>query len=205
MTNEGNRSNDDLRRIVRHYIREWRPAAEAEREYYRSKSFDDAIVLAGRAIVENHKHPHQYRLSKSTLEQATQALAARKSRLRSCKSFADLFTTVEELVGVIPGIGELYVYDTAQRLGANLGRQPTQVYLHRGARDGALNIGMDPNKSTLEISDLPGAFKLLSAEEAEDCLCIYKDHLKQWSSGVPISDLSLGNSCGRGRRHHRRC
>jgi hypothetical protein len=61
---------------------------------------------------------------------------------------------VLELVDV-PGIGELYVYDTALRIGAKLGVFPEKVYLHAGARIGVRNLGRDARKTALRIASLP--------------------------------------------------
>lgn len=50
----------------------------------------------------------------------------------------------------VAGIGELYVYDTAFRIGAYLRLPPTRVYLHAGTRDGARALQLDYRSAALE-------------------------------------------------------
>ena len=44
---------------------------------------------------------------------------------------------------------------------------------------GANAIGLGHGVDTLEIDELPAAFRRLLASEIEDCFCIYKDELAQ--------------------------
>jgi hypothetical protein len=75
----------------------------------------------------------------------------------------------------VSGLGELWAYDTALRLGAHLGHLPARVYLHRGTRKGAENLGLNVTGETIEVKDLPDALRSLPPHESEDILCIYKD------------------------------
>jgi hypothetical protein len=83
----------------------------------------------------------------------------------------------EETIGVIPGPGPLFVYDTALRVGARLGLAPRYIFLHAGVRKGAAALGLGRHRNYLDVSDLPPAFRRLEPREIEDCLCVYKDHL----------------------------
>lgn len=84
---------------------------------------------------------------------------------------------IERLVGRTRGIGELYVYDTALRIGAWLELFPGKVYLHAGTRWGARALGFDPKARALEVSELPQELQQLEPYEIEDLLCIFKDKL----------------------------
>ncbi|MBI4192845.1 MAG: hypothetical protein HY525_20220 [Betaproteobacteria bacterium] len=77
----------------------------------------------------------------------------------------------------VRGIGELYVYDTALRLGAHLRLLPRQVYLHAGTRRGARALGLDHRAKSLAPTKLPAALRCLRPYEMEDVLCIYEDWL----------------------------
>jgi hypothetical protein len=68
------------------------------------------------------------------------------------------------------------VYDIAHRIGAYLGKPPALVYLHRGTKKGAANLGF--RGETLDPAMLPSPFSRLTPSEIEDCLCIYKDELR---------------------------
>jgi predicted kinase len=74
-------------------------------------------------------------------------------------------------------IGELYVYDTALRIGAKLNLFPARVYLHAGTRQGARALGLDARADALDMADLPREFHVLKPYEVEDVLCIFKSEL----------------------------
>jgi hypothetical protein len=64
----------------------------------------------------------------------------------------------------------------ALRIGARFGLEPKRVYVHAGTRDGAL--GLDADRRTIEMAELPAPIRRLTAREAEDLLCIYKSRLR---------------------------
>src|ERR1700730_9584939 len=80
-----------------------------------------------------------------------------------------------ELAWYVPGIGELYVYDTALRLGAKLGVFPEKVYLHACTRIRVRNLGLDARSTALRMASLRRALRSLKPREVEDVLCIFKD------------------------------
>jgi hypothetical protein len=63
------------------------------------------------------------------------------------------------------------------RIGAWLKLEPRQVFVHAGVRVGARALGFG-GRDRLDLQELPGPFRDLSAAEAEDCLCIFKDELR---------------------------
>jgi hypothetical protein len=75
------------------------------------------------------------------------------------------------------GLGSLYAYDTARRLGAKLGVEPQRVYLHAGTRKGAKALGLDYRQASLPVNDFPEPLRVLPADMLESFLCIYKDRL----------------------------
>lgn len=169
---------NSLPAVVAHYKAHCQKRAAAGYQFYASRpSLEDVVKIA--AFAENpdgKRDGHQYRLTKEALKKAYRRL--QEADLRTCTTFHQLFTEIEDRIGQITGIGPLMVYDTALRIGAFLGLEPEKVYLHRGARDGAKAIGLGKGKDTLEVSELPGPFHRLRPREIEDCLCIYKKELK---------------------------
>jgi hypothetical protein len=87
------------------------------------------------------------------------------------------------------GIGELYVYDTALRIGVNLGVFPKEVYLHAGTRVGARKLGLDVSKPTVKMSFLPTHLRTLRPHEVEDVLCIFKDQFDGPRRPLPSEPL----------------
>jgi hypothetical protein len=122
------------------------------------------------------RHPHQRRIPRALLEQVEARLQAIGRKLAKASDFAVLHRTVEDEVGGIKGIGALTVYDIAHRLGTHFGEAPQLVYLHAGSRTGARVFNISDDSFDPRI--LPKAFSRLAPSEIEDCLCIYRDELR---------------------------
>lgn len=94
------------------------------------------------------------------------------------RSFDELLDAVDQAIGSIRCIGDLLLYDTALRIGANLGIMPDRVYLHSGTRRGARALGLAWKRRSISIAELPVALRGLKPHEIEDCLCIFKDRFR---------------------------
>jgi hypothetical protein len=167
-----------LDEIVRDYIREYRDDASAEMRFFEIQRSPSATIRKA-ALCElpsGKRHPHQRRISKALLEQVEARLQAVGRKFAKTADFSALHRLVKGEIGSIKGIGALTVYDIAHRIGAHFGKAPQMVYLHAGTRAGArvFNIGGD----SVDPGILPEAFSRLAPSEIEDCLCIYKDELR---------------------------
>lgn len=163
--------------IVSDYIRRHRPKTTRELRYFRGlRTFEEALTRAGLAQrPDGRRWSHQRRIPGAVLEQATRRL--HQAQLRRTRSFADLIARVNAAVRSVHGIGELYVYDTALRLGAHLQLLPREVYLHAGTKRGARALGLDHRVKSLAPTNLPTSLRRLRPYEMEDVLCIYEDWL----------------------------
>lgn len=169
--------------IVADYARGSRDRA-AEATWWRADGQPFAVVIdrVGWAELFGKRHPHQYRLSAHALTAGTAALHAIADTLQAAPNFIELWFLVQAAFKPIRGLGELAVYDAADRLRHRLGLQSDHViYLHAGARVGARRLagGRLPNESTWGIQrhQVPMGLRHLSTHEIEDILCIYKDAL----------------------------
>jgi hypothetical protein len=164
--------------IIRSYRTRNKPRLSLEKAYYQSKNLPEAVEAAARARNANgKKHVHQRWIHPETLENAWQILRRHLPEIAACRNFAELLSTLEGLLAPISGVGELYLYDTALRIGAKLGVSPERVYLHRVTREGAKALSLNYRAGSLSITDFPPPFQHLTGEELEDLLCIYKTHL----------------------------
>jgi hypothetical protein len=163
--------------VVLAYICDFRQGAKAEVDFYTAlPSLAEAKRRAGRAErPDGKRHDHQRRLTPHALGGATEQLA--RLPVRRCKTFDELHALLEETIGSVGGVGPVMVYDTAVRVGAQLGLSPRHVYLHAGVREGAAALGLGVGVDRLRKRDLPNEFQRLAAREIEDCLCIYKEDL----------------------------
>lgn len=164
--------------IVKHYKRNFSRLSRDELNHYASiVSYDEMLECVAYAKDPRGKrHPHQRRLKRAALNKVHKRL--RQYDFESCESFEELFAALQEAIGDIEGIGELMLYDTANRLGSYLNLRPNRIHLHAGTRAGAHYLGLGHGQEFIDVSDLPRAFHSLNADQAEDCLCIYKDSLK---------------------------
>ena len=167
-----------LEQVVADYDERFRRNAQRELACFEKLPTEEAVSRAGLAELPSGKrHSHQRRISRSALEESRRRLLDNLPLLRKAKSFDELHELIGRVIGPIHGIGELAVYDTALRIGARFRLEPSRVYLHAGTRDGAKALGLDWKCAAIEMHDLPHPLRRLTAREAEDVLCIYKDGL----------------------------
>lgn len=124
---------------------------------------------------QNRKYRHQWRIQAHVLEQGYAALLAVQNTIQHSVSFKELHNIVEKATFFVHGLSEVYVYDTALRIGAHLKLEPGEVYLHAGTRLGARALGYR-GPGPLPLTDLRPEheeLKRLTAREIEDFLCLY--------------------------------
>jgi hypothetical protein len=172
----------NLSAAVRHYRANFQKRAHDELESFRNEPTLEAAVRRA-ALAEDSegkRYSHQHRLKRADLERAAAALAAKVEAIATQPSFARLIELVESTLHVERGLGELYIYDTALRIGAKLGHPPVRAYLHSGARDGALALGLDAkHRKALDKGELPPELRVMQMHEVEDTLCIYKRYFAE--------------------------
>jgi hypothetical protein len=175
-----------LKAIVDDYIRRFRPSANAELEWFRGQAtLEAALDTAAKAIDDDGKrYSHQCRITSEAIVRAGRLMAANVERIRAASNFGVLLRRINEILGNAAGLGELYIYDTALRLGAKLGFLPQQVFLHAGTRVGAAALGLDTSQRFLFVRDMPEELRVLAPHEIEDVLCIYAEAFEQALSGT---------------------
>jgi hypothetical protein len=173
-----------IKEIVQGYVKKHREGTQRElRSFEIIKSLDQAIERAGLGLTPGgKKFSHQRRLSRTALETATRKLQVAKRFIKNCRTFDDLMMVVRSTTGNVKGVGQLYIYDTALRLGAYLHISPKRVYLHAGTRRGARAIGLNPRRESVSMDEIPRMMQKLEPREVEDLLCIYEDELNQTAS-----------------------
>ncbi len=167
-----------LDEIVSDYIRECRDDARAERRFFEIQRSPSAAIRKATLceLPSGKRHPHQRRIPKTLLEQAEARLQAIGRKLAKAADFTALHQLVEDEIRSIKGIGALTVYDVAHRIGARFGKAPRLVYLHAETRTGPPVFNLSGDSFDPRI--LPKTFSRLAPSEIEDCLCIYKDDLR---------------------------
>ena len=119
--------------------------------------------------------------------------------------FESLYEKLKSSLLPIHGVGKLYVYDAALRLGTYLNLEPTKIYLHAGTLKGARNLNLDISKGCLNIQDLPLSLQKINPKFVEAILCIYKDNFQ--NGEVMFNPLSYPSAkpCSGTLRRGSRC
>jgi len=158
---EGYRELGDFKKVVEHAI---------DAKELVGKSYDQLAKFSGK------RHGHQRRIEKDAITVVQQVLIPKK--LKGMKSFEELHAHVTATCSGIKGIGQLYIYDAALRIGAALGLSPELVYLHAGTKMGVRALGLNAKNSSLPVNAFPKPIQKLKPHEIEDFLCIFKEELK---------------------------
>lgn len=169
----------DLAAVVRHYKAKYRARAKLELDSFRAeKSLGAAIARAALAAKpDGRRYSHQRRLKPEDLARSAEKLATRIAAIERAQNFGILLDEIKSAVGHLAGLGELYIYDTALRIGAKKGTLPARIYLHAGTRAGARALGIDvKQRKVIDKFELPAELHELELHEVEDLLCIYKQH-----------------------------
>jgi hypothetical protein len=145
-----------------------------------SPDFETAVDRAVRSRFPDGKmHNHQTRVRLSALLTFGENIIRDEEEIRLHTSFHTFWCLLDRIKPW--GIGPLTVYDVAERLGRYLRLAPERVYLHAGPTLGAKALGIDvAGKAWLEMGDLPEPMRILSADEAEDFLCVFNSYLHRF-------------------------
>lgn len=177
-----------LEAVVHHYIQHFRPSAQGELAQFKSRTSDEAAVLMA-ALAEDdqgRRFSHQRRITRTALDAARRKLAPAAAELAAQPTFAAIHKKIEQLLKPVAGLGVLYKYDTALRIGARFGRLPREVHLHAGTRVGAAALGLDASQRFLYMSEFPAELQVVAPHEVEDILCIYKSVLADAKARRPV-------------------
>jgi hypothetical protein len=142
----------------------------------KQKSLADAIKIAVLSRdIDNKKHKHQYRIENTQLQIFCKKISSIEYKIQYVKNFEDLLNLI--IKEKTSGIGPLALYDIALRIGYYIKIKPDLIYLHSGAKTGAINLfGRKIKNNYLtkdEFVDKVDDFKNFSCEEIEAFLCIH--------------------------------
>ncbi len=152
------------------------------------KSLYHAIWIAALSINNLQKrHPHQYKLKEDVLKNFAEALLLKEKSIEMAESFETIYNIVKNTGAVTFGVGEMLIYDTAERIGNYKGLFPQKIYLHAGTRKGAEILLGKIQSETITKNQLPEEFSSLTCSEIEDVLCMYKNKLTPVASNIKLT------------------
>lgn len=184
MSSQPLQSGETASRIILHFNHATLPSLDDELSWFESKhSFLWTIKRAAIARGLNGKRlSHQRRIPRQVLLKVLAKLKSLEITLQACKTFDDLYAEINHAIGGFNGVGPLYLYDTALRIGAYHNLKPNDVYLHAGTMKGAKKLLK--NKYFTPISPLkprflppnkfPHPYSMLPAYQLENLLCCYR-------------------------------
>lgn len=165
--------------IIAHFQRCALPPLNAELNWFASqRTLLGAIRRAAVARGQNgNRLSHQWRLPRQMYPSALIKLTGIAPALRACAKFSDLYVVIESAVGPLNGVGPLYLYDTALRIGAFLKLKPNDVYLQAGALKGAKRLLPRVRTRSISPTAFPAPYSALPPYQLENLLCCYRSHL----------------------------
>jgi hypothetical protein len=174
--------------LVDAYLEQLGPRTAAERDGFRSMDLKSAVTMAALGLrADGRRHEHLRRIPQSALEECCERLVSRLEAIDRITAFDQLLDFIETVVGRphededrVHGVNEMYYYDAACAIADQLGLDIDAVYLHRGTRQGAINLGLDGSLRSLKVSTLPAPLRRLAPGEIEDFLCVYKDEMHRF-------------------------
>jgi len=178
--------NNELEDLINEYLNS-RPVDLHIRDCASLTDIENVIELAATSRnLKDKKHSHQYRIPNKLLDDFAINIISKKGQLLIVESFEDLLNII---IGCkVKGVGELTIYDTAERIGHFLNLFPDKIYLHCGVRSGAkILLGSIPNKF-LTIEQFPSIFIRpdFSSTDIENFLCIYKNRFKKSNDKINV-------------------
>lgn len=107
--------------LVAEYRREHHRHLVQERQFFERLPSLDLVIHHVALAVDEHGRcfDHQFRIRRSARREAERVLLESRNTIRKSRSFDDLHRQLEHLLLPIQGIGEMYIYDAAVRLGVN--------------------------------------------------------------------------------------
>jgi len=160
--------------MVDKYLEEYGNSYDWEDKWWGDKNitWSEAIERAWRSRFENGKmHPHQRRVAHQ-LEEGLKVSLSDNIQPDNFNNFESIYSWIKSVTDRVKSLGVTTAYDVARRLGAWLDMQPTMVYLHAGAAEGAKKLGIEGE--IVSLNDFPREIHKLGATHAENFLCIYK-------------------------------
>jgi hypothetical protein len=184
------KTESKIYRLLLEIIDEHDPEASREeiRRLKQMPSLKVAIKTAAKSRKEDGTcYSHQRRVfgRPAAIPTAVKLLLAAETRIKVCTSFDQLLKLIVSLIADVVGIGPLYCYDVAIRIGAFLGHLPKKIYLHAGARTGAKLLGLPTERGFLDVAELPEILRVFKAHEIEDILCHLANSVKHSKRNAP--------------------
>lgn len=130
---------------------------QAELNRFRKlQSLKTAIKVAAESRKENdHPYSHQQKIWNrwpDAIPKATKILVSAHAKIEACSDFDEIHDLVKGLLSDVIGLGKLYWYDVAERIGAYRELLPEKVYLHAGPLKAAKRLNLDWRTRTVGIA-----------------------------------------------------
>jgi hypothetical protein len=163
--------------LVQEFLSSFELCGPCTQEFEVMHSLKECIEIACRSTtIRGRRHSHQNRIPFHVLQRLENALMSKQLDIEKASDFEALHSIVDYACLHVFGAGSLLAYDVALRMGQGfLNLEPTLVYLHSGAREGATHLGVTGRK--VSMMEFPSAMHALTPAQAEDFLCRYKSQL----------------------------
>ncbi|AEV31533.1 hypothetical protein [Owenweeksia hongkongensis] len=156
-------------------------------EFYKGLPTEEILKKACLAKTHIGKmDSHQRRVGKEKCKEGLRIMMTKESEVWKAKTFEGLKQVTDSIASVTHGLGPLWSYDTALRIGFKMNVFPDRVYVQSGVSDGIKNLlGKDFYKNLPRNrghkyclrENLPKELHGMEPALIENFLCIYKTQL----------------------------
>ena len=170
------KTDSKIYRLLLEIVNDHDPTSAREEisRFKKMPSLKVAIKTAAESKKEDGTcYSHQRRVFSrpDAIPTARKILLAAEAKIEACTTFEQVLKLIVSLIADVFGIGALYCYDVAIRIGAYVGSLPKKVHLHAGALNGAKLLGLPTERGFLNVSELPEPLQGFKPNEIEDMLC----------------------------------
>lgn len=167
-----------MRNYIKNYLAEDGRNLRSMKLFFEDENLPltEVIEIASKAInpTNNGKmFSHQRRIGKEKAKKGFEKLKQKKAELAKCQTFENILKITDNVMTEIVGLGPLWSYDTALRIGFHLKIYPTDVYIQAGVVKGYVKLfGKRPKSRKIPKNEFPMLAEL-EAYEIENFLCIW--------------------------------
>jgi len=169
---------------LKHYIKDNLPNLIAIVRHYQTfklpRQLPEVIQNAAKGIDPNGlMNNHQHRIGYATCIEGARELGKYEAEIKKAKTFEEIFGITELVKREVDGLGDLWSYDTALRIGFAKGVYPKEVYVQSGVKKGVRKImgGLLPKGRSLPQHIFDPSLQKIEPYQLENFLCIYgKDY-----------------------------
>lgn len=144
------------------------------KQVFEKTTLNEAIEKAAKAVDPSNDKMFSHQRRVGAVKTAEGHKKLKDKDFKACKTFEDIIAITDEVKNTTKGLGDLWSYDTALRIGFQKKVYPKKVYIQAGVKKGYKKIlNQNPKNRFEEKNKFPKELQILEPYEIENFLCIW--------------------------------